>query len=117
MESSFLSETGLAHLVLKMVTDLETENIHVHGIETIFGHTPAGSSFRCFEHFQQIMRDRKFQKFDFGPERNVKEYGSEQPPEYDLSKVKDVPIALINGALDGLASPKDTEWLTAQLSS
>jgi hypothetical protein len=50
---------------------------------------------------------KKFQKYDFGPERNQKEYGQDDPPSFDLSEIKDFPLALFCGKEDLLASPGD----------
>ncbi len=52
----------------------------------------------------------KFAKYDYGPEVNLHKYDQVTAPEYDLSKIKDVPIALFCGRNDVLASPQDYEW-------
>jgi hypothetical protein len=41
----------------------------------------------------------KFQKFDYGRRKNLEVYGQEEPPEYDLGKVK-VPAYLLYGKND-----------------
>jgi hypothetical protein len=50
-------------------------------------------------------------KYDFGVDENIKRYGSMNPPEYDLKKIVDVPIALLCGNKDMLSSPEDYKWL------
>lgn len=47
----------------------------------------------------------KFQKYDHGSSENVHIYGSETPPEYDLSKIT-TKIHLIYGGNDWLIPPK-----------
>ena len=50
---------------------------------------PAGSSSKCLYHFDQFPRvpEGKFLKYDYGKEGNLKKYGTETPPEYNLSNV------------------------------
>jgi len=66
-------------------------------------------------HFKQILLSKKFQKFDYGKDENLKRYNSAAPPEYDLSQIKEVPIALFCGSKDQLASKDDYLWLREQL--
>lgn len=40
-------------------------------------------------------------------------YGTEQPPEYDLSKCA-VKTAVFHGDVDDLADPEDVKWLLDQ---
>jgi hypothetical protein len=61
-------------------------------------------------HYGQIIRSKKFQRFNFGAEENKKRYGQELPPEYDLSKIR-VPTALLTGDIDTLGDQKDVKWL------
>ena len=42
-------------------------------------------------------------------------YGQHEPPEYDLSKIKHVPIAIMAGTDDILASLADTRWIKDKL--
>jgi len=69
-------------------------------METYLGHFPAGTSFRCVDHFRQMTLSKKFQKFDFGLEENVIKYEQETPPEYDFGNIKKASIALFCGSLD-----------------
>lgn len=47
----------------------------------------------------------RFEKFDYGPEKNMVVYGSEIPPEYDLKKVT-APVALYYGKNDLLVDTR-----------
>ena len=69
-------------------------------METYLGHFPAGTSFRCVDHFRQMTLAKKFQKYDFGLEENVIKYEQETPPEFDLGNIKKAPIALFCGSDD-----------------
>ncbi|XP_044761997.1 lipase 3-like isoform X2 [Coccinella septempunctata] len=61
--------------------------------------TPNTSSIRQAYHYVQVMRRGRFTKYDYGPEKNLKKYGSIEPPEYNLSKVTS-PVALFYGKND-----------------
>ena len=76
---------------------------------------PSGCSLNCLSHFAHIINKKKFCYFDYGKIPNYKIYGSVEPPEYDLSKIKNIPIILICGEEDKLATPPDVEWLNEQI--
>ena len=73
-------------------------------------HQPAGAGWKNLVHYGQIIEAGRFQRYDYGADENMKRYGSETPPEYDLSKIK-VKTALFTGDVDTLADPEDVEWL------
>lgn len=73
-------------------------------IPVITAHNPAGTSTHTIIHFLQLMKSGKFRQFDFGKRRNLKMYGSVQPPDYDLAKVT-AKVALFYGPNDWLADP------------
>jgi hypothetical protein len=45
----------------------------------------------------------------------MEKYGQEEPPEFDLSNIKDIPIALFCGTEDLLSSPGDYKVLARVL--
>ena len=55
--------------------------------------------------------------YDFGVEKNLEIYGQETPKLYDLTKVKDFPIALLGGTTDKMASINDFRWLREELAN
>lgn len=59
----------------------------------------AGCSFEQIIHFGQIARYGRFCQYDYGNKKNLQHYGSEKPPNYDLTKVV-VPIAYYYGKYD-----------------
>lgn len=81
---------------------------------------PGGASFRCYLHFGQLGKlnseTPKLRRFDFGPEENLRRYGSEEPPEYDYSLIK-IPIRLHTGEKDILVTASGIRKFTAHLSS
>lgn len=72
----------------------------------ILTHTPAGTSLKTVLHFAQGMHSKKFIQYNYGPQKNMKIYGSDNPPEYDFTKIQ-VPIELFWAENDFLAQRKD----------
>ena len=60
---------------------------------------------------------RQFQKYDFGPAINMEKYQQETPPKISLTTFSDMPIAMLCGSSDKLASPHDYMWLRDELAS
>lgn len=58
------------------------------------------TSLKSYIHVEQITtkNDPPFKMFDYGL-KNMEEYGTEDPPDYDLSLVN-VPIALLSAKYD-----------------
>ena len=73
-------------------------------------HTPTGSSYRSELHFAQLIRNERFQRFDFGDAINMQKYGQFQPPAYNLSEIS-IPMAMLHGDIDPLSNPVDVKWL------
>jgi len=74
-------------------------------------HDPAGSGWRNLIHYGQIIRAKRFQRFDYGEEENQRRYGgSSTPPMYDLTQIQNS-IAVYHGDLDALSDPTDVAWL------
>ena len=68
---------GVADATIHSIERMPVENMH----------TPAGAGYRNAVHYAQIIKNKKFQRFDYGINQNMIKYGSEIPPEYDLSKI------------------------------
>uniref|UniRef100_A0A183FA35 DDE_Tnp_1_7 domain-containing protein n=1 Tax=Heligmosomoides polygyrus TaxID=6339 RepID=A0A183FA35_HELPZ len=51
-------------------------------------HIPAATSTKNLLHWVQVVKSRKLQKFDYGEEGNIREYGEKTPPVYDLRKIR-----------------------------
>ncbi|CAH0724353.1 unnamed protein product, partial [Brenthis ino] len=76
-----------------------------------------GTSWKTAVHFaQEIVADGKFQQFDYGTKDNKRIYGSEKPPEYDLTKIS-MPLKLFWAENDLLCSEEDVKLLYDKLPS
>lgn len=109
----FKSFPGLSSNIFEL-SDADPKYNNLELYHVFVQHHPAGSSLRCFEHFKQmIMQDKvkpKFQRFDFGAERNLKEYGSAVPPEFDFNLIN-IPIRGYVGNQDKLGDVIDNRIL------
>ncbi|XP_063922161.1 gastric triacylglycerol lipase-like [Zophobas morio] len=79
-----------------------------------FGYWPGGVSVNQIQHYLQLIKSRKFQKFDYGPTENLKEYGTENPPTYNLSRIK-LPVCLFYGENDAFYKKEVSFRKKAQL--
>lgn len=65
---------------------------------------PAGSSTKTVIHYaQEIYQKGNFQKFDYGPVGNLREYGVKFPPKYEIRNIKR-PIYIMYAMNDWLAN-------------
>ncbi|XP_054922029.1 lipase lipl-5-like isoform X3 [Dermacentor andersoni] len=75
---------------------------------------PSGTSVRNMNHFAQLVKYNRLQKYDWGRVRNIAKYGKPWPPAYDLSSVK-ARVALYWSDRDVLATPRDVRDLSNKL--
>ncbi|CAH0561483.1 unnamed protein product [Brassicogethes aeneus] len=81
----------------------------------ILHHTPAGSSTKTILHYaHEIKNDGKFQRYDYGTSGNMAHYGTQSPPDYNISNIQ-TPTFLMYGKNDWLASPTDVLKLYSEL--
>ncbi|KAM3955811.1 lipase 3-like [Aphomia sociella] len=96
-----------------MLDSFHPKSVTHQTAQSLFGHFPAGTSVHNMAKYGQIMTSENFEKFNYGVD-NLRVYGSEYPPLYNLSAVT-IPVVLIYGKNDGLVDTKDVEWLMAKL--
>lgn len=93
-----------------MITGFDPERADKKMVPVILSHNPAGASTQTLFHFVQGFNSGRFQKYDWGKKGNMLKYGTEQPPEYDVSKI-DLPVTLFWGANDWLTGKEDINRL------
>ena len=86
-----------------------------NSINTYFEIFPSSTSLTNFEHYGQIFVSRRFQDFDYGPERNMIAYGTPNPPLFNITNINGIPIGLLSGSSDEVSDPRDIQWLRNQL--
>ena len=88
--------------------------LNISRLPVYFTHAPSGTSAKNFLHRLQLVNSGKFCKYDYGECDNLKVYGSQTPPTYDVSKV-DVPTVVFSGSKDSLSTPDDVQWTLSKL--
>lgn len=94
---------------LKTLTKLLPDRLPI-----ITSHIPAGSSSKTFFHFIQGYGTKRFQRFDYGIEKNQEVYASSLPPEYDVSLIT-APMTLVVSEEDWFSDTNDVEILRSRL--
>ena len=109
--------TSLTNFFINLCTDSNSKECNDQNALAVYlKHSPCGCSLKCLIHFVQIIKSKKFIYYDYKKEANFALYHQIEPPEYDLSVIKDFPIMLIGGELDKLGTPEDIRWLNDELS-
>lgn len=67
-------------------------------------HIPEGTSILNILHFGQMVESGQFRTFDFGPEENMRRYGSATNPFYPIRNINSTDIAFIMGRTDPLST-------------
>ncbi|KAI2807200.1 hypothetical protein BLOT_009162 [Blomia tropicalis] len=84
---------------------LDTDRIAIY-----IRHAPSPIAMMQFVHFGQLKRDKKFQKFDYGKNENLKKYNQDHPPEYLLENISpNATIFIAYGMTDYMVTPEDSE--------
>jgi hypothetical protein len=67
-----------------------------------FGHYPKGSSIRTWLYLYQQQKHKYLAEYDWGKEKNLRLYGTEQPPKIDTTTIQHqkVPIIMVVGKDD-----------------
>ncbi|XP_012135889.2 lipase 3 [Megachile rotundata] len=76
-------------------------------VPSVAKYDPAGASVRQVVHYAQLLNSGRFQQYDHGLIRNLRQYGSILPPQYDLSKVT-MPVHIHYSTNDALVDHKDS---------
>ncbi|KAL3266158.1 hypothetical protein HHI36_010343 [Cryptolaemus montrouzieri] len=74
----------------------------------IFNNFPGSASLTQVFHILQFYDSHRWQKFDYGPNENLRRYGSPRPPAYNISSATS-PIAYYHSSYDFFTNSKDAE--------
>lgn len=107
--------TNVDDIGLGTFSDADASKISDLGKLNYQGHYPAGASFRSVDHFKQLVNTGEFRMYDFGKKENKKRYGQATAPLFEISNIKNIPVALYCGTDDLLSSEKDYNWLRSEL--
>ncbi|CAH8624915.1 unnamed protein product [Schistosoma haematobium] len=99
----------------QLLNGLEMVNFYLQSRLPIYvAHTPAGTSVQNMVHYCQGIVTDRFQKYDYGPTKNLQIYNQSYPPLYNISQLK-IPIIIYYGGHDWLASYNDVHKLIKQI--
>jgi len=76
-------------------------------IPIFYGHTPSPTSTRTITHIAQFINTGRFEEYNFGLFRNMRQYGQLFPRPYSLKRTT-APVALLWGPNDSVVNPKVT---------
>jgi lysosomal acid lipase/cholesteryl ester hydrolase len=108
--------SSLTNMLIEMVSDNNSKtNNDIDRLGVYLTHYPSGTSLKSLNHFVQNFTGKKFCQYDYKKEANMFIYKQATPLEYDLSVIKDIPIILITGKEDKLATLEDVRWLKEQV--
>jgi len=80
-------------------------------LSALFGGTSLNTLLQLIQNYN---KDIVFNAFDYGPEENIRRYGTETSKTYDLKKVT-TPVHIFWGENDLLANSKDVERIANSL--
>ncbi len=109
---------GLVRQIVTSITGhTQNQTFDLTRLSVMARNEVGGTSVQNMMHWVQLMRSGRFTMFDYGLEKNMEKYGQPQPPEYDLTKLKEVtvPTYLFAGKSDNIISPIDFEALVELL--
>lgn len=104
-----------AQLVLFPTFGPDRKGFEVDRIPTYMHHTPSGASMKNVVQYPQQHYANKFRRLDLGPAGNRLKYGRDDPPEYDVSRIRSESIVLFTADTDYLANPRDINTLVTKL--
>jgi len=99
---------------VKLLSDADPSVDNIERFKITSGHYPAGSSIQNLYYWSQMFNQKEFPMYDYGKKKNLEIYGTQTPPNYDLSKITE-PVYMFVGQSDHLASPADTATLRSKL--
>lgn len=97
-----------------LIGGFHSSNLNRTLIPEIIAIAPAGSSLRQVLHYLQEYLSKRFREWDYGPSMNVDIYGSEEPPDYPVKRIR-VPMYLYFSKNDFLSSEVDVERMAQEV--
>lgn len=112
IEFACVKTSFICKYILSLTTEKQPNSIDFENMPYFLSYNPSGASIKSFKHFIQLMYTKKprFQKYDYGTELNLKNYGTELPPIYDISKIK-TKIAMFYGEGDNLCTLENISFI------
>jgi len=101
--------------LLFLIGGPESDQLNATRIPVYLSHSPGGTSTRTIIHMGQMVKNGKFQAYDYGSKKeNQAHYHQDKPIEYDITEME-TPVAIFSGGNDWLADPRDVQTLLPKL--
>ncbi|CAL1287331.1 unnamed protein product [Larinioides sclopetarius] len=100
--------------IIFLICGTDYSQLNATRLSVYVSHTPAGTSTKSIIHYAQMVKSKKFQKYDYGPKGNKLKYNQTSAPEYHVEKIT-TKTALIWSENDKLADPTDVHILEKKL--
>lgn len=110
----FFKHKWMRYVLFKMVENLTmgaSAQYRTNLELNLIGHLLRRLSFKTAKQLCQQMAANRLQKYDYGPLKNKKLYGTEEPPVYDISNLKIKDWLLVSAWNDALSTPAAVEHL------
>lgn len=102
--------------ILFLLCGYDKPQLNISNLPVLFAHVPSGAATKQLVHYGQEVVAGRFQKFDYGENKNTEVYGLKKPPVYPVGKIT-APVAIFYSKEDWLASVIDVEILKSKLSN
>ncbi|CAI2370345.1 unnamed protein product [Moneuplotes crassus] len=106
---------------IQMIVGIKQEiSVDLSRMPVMGRHEPGGTGLQNMLHWLQMIDSGNFQRYDYGKKENMKVYGQETAPLYDLEvlkeNIKDLDMFLIKGGIDVFVAQEDFDQLLNVLS-
>ncbi|CAL8134258.1 unnamed protein product [Orchesella dallaii] len=105
---------GICDNVMFLLFGYDAWQMNATELPNILAKYPNNIPMKCLAHYSQNIVSCKFQKYDYGEDGNIKEYGSQKAPEYNLRNIR-APTYFFYGEQDTLAPPNDVQITASKM--
>ena len=90
---------------INFFTHIDPEIFYHQRFATFFSNMPSGTGYKSILHYGQLVEadGNFFKRYDHDYYTNLKLYGQDSPPAFDLSNIN-FPVAIFSGSKDELAN-------------
>lgn len=93
----------------------DTKGMDAERIPTYLRFTPSGTSMKNFVHWCQLYVSKRFRRRNMGAAGNRLKYGTDEPPDYPVSRIRSNSIVFFSAETDFLGDPEDRDLLLSQM--
>ena len=110
----FVCDTApfICNFFKKFIVHSDVDNLS--RFDVFLSNEPSGQSYRTFVYYFQMVKTGRTALYDYGKVKNLRVYGSTEPPLVPFEDYS-LPTALLSGSLDDMADPADVAWTVEAL--